>query len=62
MPEDIDTSNDFLVGSNGLRIVPTLPIRAMDKEQALRLAAWLVVLADPPQERFPLILKAVMNT
>lgn len=61
--EDIETTNDFLVGSNGHTVQflfpPTGPL---DKEKVLRLAAWLVALADPLQERFPKILEAVLNT
>lgn len=65
MPEEIETRNDFLLGSNGDTVAFLLaPARpgGLDKETALRTAAWLVALTDPLQERFPEVLKTVMNT
>lgn len=60
---EINTINDFLLGTNGESfgfLIP--PAGAMSKEQALRTAAWLVALADPLQSDFPAVLKAVMGT
>src|SRR3954468_2098759 len=42
----IETVNDFMVGTNGDTISVMRQPVGMDKEQALRLAAWLVMLAD----------------
>lgn len=66
MDEEIETTNDFLIGSNGETISfllsPTNRLTGLDKETALRTAAWLVALADPLQERFSKVLEAVMST
>lgn len=58
----LDTSNDFFVGTNGDTISIMRPPHEMTKEQALRLAAWLSILADPLDERFPAVRKAISNT
>lgn len=63
--EPIDTSNDLLVGSSGDKIVVglgPLVMEGVDYETALRMAAWIVALADPRGQRFPRILDAVHNT
>lgn len=61
--DDIDTNNDCLVGARGGRIVMMAPPYApMSKERALRLAAWLVVIADPGGEKFAKVLAAVKST
>lgn len=61
----IDTKNDFMVGVSGNGEYITFPIvsvpRQMTKPQALRLAAWIVAIADEKYE-FPAILEAVCNT
>ncbi len=61
----IDTTNDFLLGLQGTdegnQFSTMLPVRA-DRDQAIRLAAWLVVLADPLEETFPEVLEAVKST
>lgn len=62
--EPIDTMNDHMVGVTGGGVVIMLPpITAMPKEEAIRLAAWLVVLAgDYDAKRFGEIFEAVCNT
>lgn len=56
--------NEFLVGvgmgDDSIRILnpPLVPI---SKERALRLAAWLVTLADPLNEHFTACLDEVQN-
>lgn len=57
----IDTSNDFLVGRAGDNIQILLAQVSMDRPAALRLAAWLVAIADDSDE-FPAVLKAVQST
>ena len=58
---DIDTSNDSMVGVQG-KLITILRLRSvMTTEEALRLAAWLVALADR-EDKFPALLKAVRNT
>lgn len=66
MDEEIETLNDFALSVTGAAepkfrfVLP--PLREFDRETALRTAAWLVALADPLEERFPAVLKAVKNT
>lgn len=62
--EPIDTRNDHLVGRNAAGVTITLPpARAMPDEEAIRLAAWLVMMAgDFDAQRFDLIFKAVRNS
>lgn len=65
MSDEIDTTNDHLVGAgiNGGVSILFPPAGPMEKHEALRLAAWIVALADNgPSEEFPAILKAVQNT
>ena len=60
---EIDTSNEFCVSAcmdHHVLIPRPLPPR-MTRAQALRLAAWLVALADDDDE-FPAFLEAVQNT
>jgi hypothetical protein len=65
-PDDgpIETVNDFMVAVGGddtlAMVLP--PLRPFTKDEALRLAAWLVVLADPLDERWPAVKDAVRNT
>lgn len=61
----VDVGNWSMVSSNGTTISCLNPIfmaQPMTKDQALVVAAWLVSLADPLQERFPDILSRVQNT
>lgn len=65
MPE-IDTTNTFLVGLRGDKVVQMLT-RPMKREEALRNAAWLTVLAEGIPRRdgdhsFVDILAAVRRT
>jgi hypothetical protein len=61
--EPIDTTNDFAVGASGdgMVTIALLPPR-MTRGQALRMAAWIVAIADPTDEWFPPILDAVRGT
>ena len=62
--ETIDTFNKFLVGaqSNGIVIgAPPMIGAALDRNDALILAAWLVALADR-DGKFQKVLAAVQNT
>lgn len=60
--ETINTTNKFMVGAQGDQILITmLPRGPIGKEDALVLAAWLVVLADR-EGRFQKVLAAVQNT
>ena len=59
---DINTMNDHLVGVQGGRIVIVMPpLGPMDRDEALRLAAWIVALADD-ENTFGDVLEAVQNT
>jgi len=60
---EIDTTNDHLVGRNAGGIVITLPpTYAMSVSEALRLAAWIVAVADPEGESFQPVLDAILST
>ena len=62
---ELDTRNDFFVGLQGtnVRVMRGIaPGAVLPKEQALRLAAWLVVVCDPNGEEFKATLAAVENT
>lgn len=62
---DINTSNDFFLGSNGDTLSFMLHPTNMDADQALRAAAWLValVVADfNATHTFAEVLEAVQNT
>ena len=67
--EPIDTTNDMLVGSRGpladqtfTLMLPPAAGAPFSRDRALRLAAWLVALADPLDEEFPAVLAAVRST
>lgn len=61
--EVIDTTNQFMVGANRDRVIVQIPVRRpLEKEEAIRLAAWLVAIADPTQKRFTKVLAAVLAT
>jgi hypothetical protein len=60
--EEIDTTNDFLVGVRSDHIAPLFVIGPMDKAKAIRLACWLLVLADPLELEFTKVLEAIKNT
>lgn len=61
MPE-IETINDQAVACRmDGKVVILAPKHLMDKETALRLAAWLVVIVGDP-DRFDEILNAVLKT
>lgn len=57
-----DTINDSMVGVQGDWIVVAILRPVMDKPQALRLAAWLVVLAEETPGEFDALLAAVKST
>ena len=63
MAEEIDTLNRFAVASRGDEVVIMIPPRGgLTKGSALNLAAYLVAIADPGQEEFAPLLKAILNT
>lgn len=63
MSTDIDTTNDHLVGLQGGRVVMLMPpLGPMDTDEALRLAAWIVAIADLDGDRFTAVLEAVRKT
>lgn len=61
--QEPDPFNRYMVGGT-LTTVSILnpPHGRMTTDEALNLAAWLVAVADPAQERFPAVLDAVMGT
>lgn len=64
MNESIETINDHMVGVRGDGMVTVLvpPFAPMEPDEALRLAAWLALVADPSGERFEQIRSAIANT
>lgn len=58
----MDISNDQLVAIQGDSILVMYPKQHMTKAEALRHAAWLVVLADSSGDEFADVLAAVQNT
>lgn len=61
--ELVDTTNDHFVGVNDFGVVVAMPpVAPMAVDEALRLAAWLVAVADPGGDRFQQILTAVRST
>jgi hypothetical protein len=48
-----DTSNRFMVGGNATGLIQIVALNAaLDTQQALNLAAWLSIVADPSGEEF----------
>jgi hypothetical protein len=65
MPDEIDIFNRYGVALHGDKLVflnPPYPREPLSRADALVLAAWLVALADPSQDKFPKVLEAVCNT
>lgn len=61
--QGIETMNDHLVGVQNDMITMVLPpLAPMTKDEALRMAAWLVACADPLGERFRATLDKILNT
>lgn len=64
--EEIETINDTMVATTMSGDDPRISwlgaAPGVSREMALRHAAWIVALADPLQERFPKVLRAVMST
>jgi hypothetical protein len=65
-PEAQDTSNDFFLERVSIddvdMLVPLRPIHHMTLGEGLRLAAWIVMLADPNQDEFPAVLAALVDS
>lgn len=59
--EDLDAANHFFVGVQGDKIVTLRGSLRLSRDEALNLAAWLVVLADRDDE-FGLLLEKVQNS
>lgn len=54
--------NRFLIAVAGGRVVVgNPPPRAMKRDEALNLAAWIVALVDPTEERFHELLEEASN-
>jgi hypothetical protein len=65
MTDEIDTSNDHMVTRRGGRVlIGAPPSGAISKTEALRLAAWLVVMADDSDHHteFMEVLTAIEST
>jgi hypothetical protein len=55
----VDTFNRFMIGVRDDLVIHHIPYRALDKEEALLAAAYLVVCADPDGARFARVLETV---
>lgn len=68
MPESKpNTSNDFLIGSNGVELAPFSPLVITTREQGYRTAAWIklmsMILPHEEQENtYEEIEEAISNT
>ena len=62
--EKINTANDCMVGTgpNGGVTIMMMGGARLDRDKALRLAAWIVALVDDGEDKFPAVLDAVLNT
>jgi hypothetical protein len=59
----IEAGNDQFVGGRGDGLIVVMAPKArMTRAEALRHAAWLVLVADPLGEEFARVLKAVRGT
>lgn len=62
MASKIDTSNKFKVAASGSGGIVLAPIAGrLSINDALHLAAWLVLVADPDGERFQEVLGAIQT-
>lgn len=61
--ESIETNNDHLVAAQGSRVsILAPPVMSMERDEALRMAAWLILCADQGRrERFEQIYEAICN-
>lgn len=63
MADELNSSNKFMVGVSGARVVFLKPLpHTISMDDAVNLAAWLVALADPAGEKFESVHEAVCNT
>lgn len=59
-PKPLDSSNQFFVGVSGDRVViQRNPVGYLRKEEAINLAAWLMLLADPDGKKFERVVKEI---
>lgn len=45
MSAEVDTSNDFMIGTDGQKLAAMLPVNIVTREQAYRTAAWIAEMA-----------------
>ncbi len=64
MAEEINTINDCLVGATrgGIVVMGLRDKEFLERDRALRLAAWIVALAETKPGEFDEVLSAVRNT
>jgi len=60
MDHEINTANDSMVGTQGGEIRIMANVSRISKDQALRLAAYIVALTD--RDEFEKVLQAIENT
>lgn len=57
----MDTTNDFLIGVVGADFAMMVPHARFDRQQAIRLVAYLIVLGDLSPEDIALQVKAIIG-
>jgi len=70
METDIDTRNDFFLGTTGHELGAMLPVRITSREQAFRTAAWIALMGyslpsenpNGPHVEFEDVKKAIEST
>lgn len=55
----LDSSNEFLVGMKGDKVVIIRPKMVLTRGEAVNLAVWLVALADPGRRQFDRVIREV---
>ena len=59
----LDTANHFGVAASGEQFgIMKMPVRWLARDEAINLAAWLMVTADPTGKEFERVVKAIVKT
>lgn len=58
----METANDQMVGRQGDHIVVTFPKHRMTRDEALRHAAWICLVADVTDEEWANVVREISST